>query len=112
MSRALSGRSSTWEMSAAAVAQFASPVQALAFEDVYIAAQPLGEESLLARSMALSGVDDLRKLKSLLSGLATQYPGRTLRIPVYFPEPEFLKLFRNVGFELDSLSQFQMELSL
>lgn len=113
MSRALMGRgdgAATWEMSAEAVAQYASPVRALAFEDMYVAVQALGEQMLLARSMVCAGHEDEPKLRGLLDGLGLEFPGRTLRIPVYFPEPEFSGLFVGAGFEIDSLSQFQMEM--
>ena len=60
-------------------------------------------------SLALSGDDDARKLRALVSGLGEIYPGRTFRIPPYYPGTAFLGLFESAGLEIGSLSQVLME---
>ena len=99
----------TWEMNHATVAQLALPSFAVSSNGMSAAISPMGDDALLCRSLAITGEQDDAKLIGLLAGLADEYPGRTLKIPVYFPEPIFGGLFNSVGFETSSLAQVMLE---
>jgi len=101
-----------WELNSASVGNMAHPIAAYAFEDMSIAVAPRGEEGLVCYSLALSGKDDERKLRSLLAGLASVYPRRIFRVPPYYPEPMFRALLESAGMDTNGLSQVQMELKL
>ncbi|MBS1717617.1 MAG: GNAT family N-acetyltransferase [Armatimonadetes bacterium] len=102
----------SWETASATVGNMANPATAYAVDDLAVVVQPIGEEFLLCRGLARSGNDDEAKLNEMITGLAGIYPGRTLRLPPFFPEGEYRELALACGLEIDPLSQVQMELEL
>ncbi len=102
----------SWEMSPATVIQYASPIRAFEAEGFGVAVQAVSDNAVLCRTMARSGVEDERKLRALLRGLAGLFPNHSFRVPPYFPEPEFGELLTAAGMELQNLRQVQLQLNL
>ena len=103
---------STWEMNSTSVGQMAHPIVGYECEGLAAAVALRADENVVCFSLAPSGEDDARKLRSLIYGLGETFPGRTFRIPPYYPEPAFLGLFESAGLEIGTLSQVLMERSI
>lgn len=99
----------TWDMSPGSVMQLGMPAVGYEKDGLLMAVQPVGEDILACRAMALSGFEDRAKLTSMLQDLSGPHPGKVLKVPPYFPEPEFGDLLQDVGFDITGLSQVQME---
>ena len=64
------------------------------------------------RALALSGHEDVLKLKTVLEALNTIYPGCSFKAPPALPEPEFGSVFTEAGFVVSDLKQVEMRLEL
>lgn len=101
-----------WQLSGETIALLNPPVYAYKKGPAYIAiSNPLADHiviwSLLVELEARGNGLALDMLKSIMSN----YAGKTWHVPAIWPE-EFGKLFEQVGFQREDLSQWQMKLSL
>jgi GNAT superfamily N-acetyltransferase len=103
---------SSWSMSAATVANMAIPTSGVRFGDVYAVIGPPLDNTVGCRSMAFKDGPDSKKAKGMLEALAARFPNHQFRIPAFFPEHEFKDALTGAGMEVDSISQFQMEMAL
>jgi len=101
----------SWETSAAAAIQYVSPTRAFEHEGMG-AAIVHSSEFTMFRTVALSGRDDVRKLKTMLEAFNVIYPGCSFKAQPAFPEPEFGEVFEKAGFVVSDLKQVEMRLTL
>ena len=110
--RARGPLAASWSMSATTVTNMALPTRAIRFGDVYAVVGPPVENTVGCRSMGFVGGPDSKKAKGMLEALAARFPDHQFRMPAFFPEHEFSETMTGAGMEIDSISQFQMELPL
>ena len=102
----------SWSMSAATVGNMALPSRGVRHGDVYAVIGPAVDNAIGCRSMGFAGGPDAKKAKGMLEALASRFIDHKFRMPAFFPEHEFSEAMLGAGMEIDSISQFQMELSL
>jgi GNAT superfamily N-acetyltransferase len=102
----------SWSMSATTVANMAMPSMGVRFGDVYAAIGPPVDNRVSCRSLAFKDGPDLKKAKGMLQALATRFPDHQFWMPAFFPEHEYKDALVGAGMELDTISQYQMALSL
>ena len=51
-------------------------------------------------------------LSTWIAAMATEYTGKKLFIPAFFPEPEYGDAFVDSGLKVAEISQFQMAIQL
>jgi len=105
-------KAASWSMSATTVANMAQPTRAIRFGDVYAVIGPPVENTIGCRSMGFVGGPSSKKAKGMLEALAARFPDHQFRMPAFFPEHEFNEAMTGAEMEIDSISQFQMELPL
>ncbi len=102
----------SWSMSAITVANMALPTRGVRHGDVFAVIGPPVDGTVGCRSMGFVDGPSPKKAKGMLEALAARFPDHQFRIPAFFPEHEFSEALTGAGMEIDSISQFQMELPL
>lgn len=101
-----------WQLSGESVTQMNPPVHAYAHEQAYIAISNPEAEQVVIWSLLVEPEARGHGLGSaLLRGVIAHWPEKTWHIPALCPE-ELDKVFERAGFEKETLSQWQMKLSL
>ena len=105
-------KAASWSMSAATIEQLAAPSTGVHCGGAFAVVAIAGEEFVGCRSMAFAPKPNVKAAKAWLVAMGRAYGGRTLRMPAFFPEPEFKKVMLDAGMQLDEISQFQMRLDI
>ena len=103
------GKDVPWQICASSLQQMSSPTLGIEHAGIYSALMPVGEETLVCRGLGWVREPDFTPW---LAALGNRFPGRKLRLPPYFPEETYGPPLEEAGLEQDSLSQFEMRLTL
>jgi len=99
-----------WQLSGEDLAAKGPPYRAYKLGSAYVAITNPDADVVIIYSILTLPTDRGQGLASeLLRGLFATYPGKTWSIPAIYPE-EFGPFFETLGFEKQTLSQYQMEL--
>jgi hypothetical protein len=99
---------SSWSMGPATVEVIANPSRAVRVGDVFAVIGVSGEETVACRSLSFSTRPTIKATKAWLAAMASEFAGRKLFIPAFFPEPEYKDALTGAGLEIAAISQFQM----
>jgi predicted GNAT family acetyltransferase len=101
-----------WQLSGDTIAKMNPPVHAYRKDQAYIVFSNPEAEHVVIWSLLVEPEARGRGLASrMLRQVITNYPGKTWHIPALCPE-EFGEVCARAGFERETLSQWQMKVSL
>ena len=103
---------SSWSMSPATVEQFAIPSRAVRCGDLFAVVGLSGEEVVGCRCVGFTKEPSRASVRTWVSAMAAEYPGKKLYMPAFFPEPEYADAFVDSGLTVGEISQFQMAMRL
>jgi ribosomal protein S18 acetylase RimI-like enzyme len=100
-----------WQLSGEDLAAKGPPYRAYKLGAAFVAiTNPDAEGVVIYSILTLPRARGQNQASDLLRALFAAYPGKTWSIPAIYPE-EFDPFFEKLGFEKQTLSQFQMELN-
>lgn len=101
-----------WQLSAETIAHYGPPNIGVHKNSSWVVISPPEREQIYLRTFGIHpGVQDRNPPRDLLRALFAHYPHKTWNIPAIFPE-ELAVIFESVGFNRQTLSQYQMDLDL
>lgn len=101
-----------WQLSGESLTHMTPPPHAYRRGQAYVVASNPGVEHVVIWSVLVEKEARGSGLSiDLLKNLIANYPGKTWHVPAIFPE-ELAKVFERAGFERETLSQWQMKLTL
>ncbi|MBU0492048.1 MAG: GNAT family N-acetyltransferase [Chloroflexi bacterium] len=101
-----------WQLSGETLAQMGPPGRAYQMGDAWVGISNLDAPHVGIRAVVVQPAARRQgQATRLLQAVMTRYPGKTWHVPALCPE-EFAPLFEGLGFERQSLAQWQMALDI